>query len=94
MLEVPATWDDVTADWMTAALGPALPGTEVRDVELLLRDDGTNRRARFGLSYAHGAGPSTVFLKAADPEHSALNRADGRCLQRAAILPRGRCAAD
>jgi hypothetical protein len=46
-------------------------------VELLLRDDGTNRRARFGLTYAHGSGPRTVFLKAADPAHTKLNARTG-----------------
>ena len=39
----------MTPEWMTAALAPTHPGIEVSRVELLLRDDGTNRRARFGL---------------------------------------------
>ena len=41
-------------------------------VEVALRDDGTNRRARLALTYAAGAGPSTVFAKAVDPEHADL----------------------
>lgn len=49
---------------MTAALAAAWPGATVGEVELLLRDDGTNRRARFGLRYAAGTGPATVFAKA------------------------------
>jgi hypothetical protein len=32
------------------------------------RDDGTNRRARLGVTYAAGSGPATVFVKAVDPD--------------------------
>lgn len=44
---------------------------------LLLDDDGTNRRARFGLTYARGDGPSRVFLKAAHPAHAEVNARTG-----------------
>jgi hypothetical protein len=74
---VPPDWDSVTPDWMTAALADAFPGIEVNDVALVLRDDGTNRRARLALSYASGAGPPTVFVKASDPEHAAVNARTG-----------------
>jgi hypothetical protein len=70
---IPADWDAVTPTWMSAALAASYPGVEVAEVTLLLRDDGTNRRARFGLTYAAGSGPATVFLKAADPAHAAVN---------------------
>jgi sulfur transfer complex TusBCD TusB component (DsrH family) len=63
-LVIPRRWEDVTPSWMTAAIGGHHPGAEVADVALLLRDDGTNRRARFGLTYAVGSGPTTVFAKA------------------------------
>jgi hypothetical protein len=36
------------------------------------RDDGTNRRARLGVTYAAGSGPATVFVKAVDPDHEAM----------------------
>jgi aminoglycoside phosphotransferase (APT) family kinase protein len=62
---------------MTAALAQTHPGVEVAGVEVLLRDDGTNRRARLGLTYARGTGPKTVFLKASDPEHAKLNARSG-----------------
>ena len=67
---------------LLAACAPAapvktLPGVEVRDVKVELRDDGTNRRARLGCSYAKGSGPATVFVKAADPEHTAVNAGTG-----------------
>jgi aminoglycoside phosphotransferase (APT) family kinase protein len=63
-LPIPARWDDVDAAWMTAALAPRHPGVEVAAVELRLRDDGTNRRARFAVTYAAGTGPRSVFVKA------------------------------
>lgn len=49
---------------MNAVIALHHPGAVVRDVTLLERDDGTNRRARFGVSYAAGSGPATVFAKA------------------------------
>lgn len=71
---------------MTSALAPAFPGVEVGNIELLLRDDGTNRRARFGLSYARGSGPATVFVKASDPEHAALNARTGGVFNEARLF--------
>ena len=44
----------------------------VGEVEVVLRDDGTNRRARLGLTYSAGTGPATVFAKAVDPAHAEL----------------------
>jgi hypothetical protein len=63
-LTIPKRWDDVTPEWMTAAIRRHHPDAAVADVTLLLRDDGTNRRARFGLTYKAGSGPATVFAKA------------------------------
>jgi aminoglycoside phosphotransferase (APT) family kinase protein len=67
---IPLAWSQVTAEWMTAALQSRLPGARVERAVLATHDDGTNRRARFRLSYAEGSGPETVFLKA----HAADNR--------------------
>jgi hypothetical protein len=64
LLPVPAQWTDVTPAWMSAAIARHHPGAKVSEVTLLLDDDGTNRRARFGLNYAVGSGPTTVFAKA------------------------------
>jgi hypothetical protein len=61
---IPARWSDVTPAWMTTAISRYHPGAEVGAVKLLLTDDGTNRRARFGLTYSSGSGPATVFAKA------------------------------
>ena len=63
-MSIPATWDDVTPEWMTNIIAMVHPDARVGEVVLLLRDDGTNRRARFGLTYEAGDGPATVFAKA------------------------------
>ncbi len=57
---------------MTSALAQHFPDTEVDEVRVALRDDGTNRRARLALTYSAGGGPATVFAKAVDPEHADL----------------------
>ncbi|WP_422750135.1 phosphotransferase [Mycobacterium sp. WMMD1722] len=59
---------------MTAALSKRHPDVVVDAVTVELRDDGTNRRARLGLTYATGDGPATVFVKAVDPAHRDLVR--------------------
>lgn len=61
---IPTSWDDVSAEWMTRALANRFRGSRVGQVSILLRDDGTNRRARLGLTYSSGTGPPTVFVKA------------------------------
>ncbi|CAI7978146.1 CHK domain-containing protein [Frankia sp. Hr75.2] len=77
-LPIPADWDDVTPGWMTAALASRHPGSEVGEVRLVLRDDGNNRRARFGVTYSAGTGPDTVFCKAEGlGEHRVLHRNNG-----------------
>jgi hypothetical protein len=76
-LSIPKDWDDITPEWMTAALSSHFPGAEVTAVKLVMRDDGTNKRARLGLSYSAGTGPAEVFAKAPDPRHAELNNATG-----------------
>ncbi len=73
-LQVPKSWDEIMPDWMSTALSANHPGATVKDVSLEMRDDGTNRRARLGLTYSAGSGPTTVFVKAADPAHKELIR--------------------
>ena len=63
--EIPRRWEDVAPEWMTEAIRTRHPGAEVRDVTIVTRDDGTNRRARLGLTYSAGSGPETVFVKGA-----------------------------
>jgi Phosphotransferase enzyme family len=71
---VPKNWDDITPEWMSAALAAEFPGATVQGVAVASRDDGTNRRARLGVTYSAGSGPATVFAKAADPDHKAMIR--------------------
>lgn len=73
-VSVPHDWGEVTPGWMTAALAGRHPDAVVESVQVVLRDDGTNRRARLGLSYSAGSGPATVFVKGADPAHKDLVR--------------------
>ena len=73
-LSVPKTWDDITPEWMSAALAAVHPGAAVEAVTVESRDDGTNRRARLSMTYSAGSGPATVFGKAADPAHKELIR--------------------
>ena len=71
-LSIPRGWDQITAQWMTAPLAGHFPNATVSAVAVVLRDDGTNRRAQLELTYSSGSGPSTVFVKAVDPEHAEL----------------------
>jgi len=88
-LPIPSDWDDVDPAWMTGALSRSFPGAVVGSVETLLRDDGTNRRARLSLTYDAGAGPATVFVKAGDPAHAALNEATGGVFNEARLFRSG-----
>ena len=76
-MHIPSDLDAISPAWMTAALCETHPGAEVSAVEVVRRDDGTNRRARLGLTYSHGSGPATVFVKAGDPAHAELNARTG-----------------
>lgn len=73
-LSVPKAWEDITPEWMSAALAADHPGAMVEAVAVDSRDDGTNRRARLRLTYSAGSGPATVFGKAADPAHKEMIR--------------------
>ncbi len=86
---VPADWSEVTAGWMTGALADHHPDAQVSDVALVMRDDGTNRRARFGLTYAAGSGPATVFLKGSEREHAELHNRNGTLFIEADLFASG-----
>ncbi|MGH3261803.1 MAG: hypothetical protein ACRDNS_07390, partial [Trebonia sp.] len=73
-LPVPKAWEDITPEWMSAALAGEHPGATVEAVTVESRDDGTNRRARLNVTYSAGSGPATVFGKAADPAHKEMIR--------------------
>src|SRR5258705_3254888 len=71
-LSIPQGWEAIDAEWMTASLAGHFPNATVGDIAVVMRDDGTNRRARLQLTYSAGAWPATVFAKAVDPEHADL----------------------
>ena len=86
---IPLDWAQVTPEWMTAALQSRLPGVKVAGVELLTRDDGTNRRARFGVTYASGTGPKSVFLKAHAAGHRITHLRNGNLWNEARLFAHG-----
>jgi hypothetical protein len=59
---IPLDVDQITAEWLTAALGVAVDRVDVLDAH-----SGTTGRARLGITYADGAepGPASVFVKLA-----------------------------
>ena len=86
---IPKHWEDVTPEWMTAAISTHHPDAVVSGVKLLTNDDGTNRRARFGLEYSAGAGPSRVFLKAHAPAHRFVHLRNGNLFNEARLFKSG-----
>lgn len=86
---VPPTWDDVTPAWMTEAVARAHPGAEVGEVTVLVVDDGTNRRAKFGLRYAAGSGPEVVFVKAEAAAHREVHARNGNLFNEAELFASG-----
>jgi hypothetical protein len=70
-LEIPATPDAVSAEWLTRILSRTSPDAEVVGVEVLARHSGTTGRLRLGLTYAPGPnGPESVFVKLAPFDES------------------------
>ena len=72
------------AGWLSVALG-----AEVVDVTVLTRDDGTNRRARLGVTYAAGSsGPEVVFVKA-EGDHREVHARNGNLFNEADLFASG-----
>lgn len=86
---IPQQWEAVTPEWMSAAISGLHPDARVSDVELVTRDDGTNRRARFGLTYATGSGPDSVFLKAHAANHRLVHLRNGNLFNEARLFSSG-----
>lgn len=86
---IPLQWDQVTPEWMTAAIASRHPDARVAEVRIVTSDDGTNRRARFGLSYAQGAGPETLFLKAHAASHRWVHFRNGNLFNEARLFASG-----
>ncbi len=86
---IPLDWNELTPSWMSAALQGRHPGVEVADITILMRDDGTNRRARIGLTYAVGDGPKTLFLKAHAASHRLAHLRNGNLWNEARLFAAG-----
>lgn len=88
-LRIPSDWNDVSPPWMTKAIAAWYPDAAVATVELVTRDDGTNRRARFRLTYAEGSGPEYVFCKAHTPRHRIVHLRNGNLFNEARLFASG-----
>src|SRR3546814_8280976 len=89
MRRIPARWEYVTPAWIDAAFGRHHPAARVSDVELVTRDDGTNRRARFAMRYAGEPGPATVFAKAHTARHRIVHLRNGNLFNEARLFASG-----
>jgi hypothetical protein len=87
-LKIPKTWDDVTPAWMTQAIAARLPDAVVDQVEIVSRDDGSNRRARFRLRYQQGkgGGPELIFCKAHAPANRIVHLRNGNLFNEARLF--------
>jgi hypothetical protein len=83
---IPERWDDITPAWATAALAARCAGARVDQVEIVKRDDGTNRRAVLRLRYSQGEGPQTLFLKANEPAHRSVHLRNGNLYNEALLF--------
>jgi hypothetical protein len=86
---IPLQWEAVTPEWMGAAISGRHPDACVSDVQLVTCDDGTNRRARFELTYAGGSGPDRVFLKAHAANHRLVHLRNGNLFNEARLFASG-----
>ena len=88
-LRIPCDWGLVTPEWMSSAVANLCPDARVSEVELVESDDGTNRRARFHLTYAEGVGPQRVFIKAHAANHRIAHLRNGNLFNEARLFSSG-----
>lgn len=88
-LPIPNSWHDIDACWMHKALARDCPGAVVDSVTLDRSDDGTNRRAKFSLTYAEGSGPQGLFLKAHASSHRWVHFRNGNLFNEARLFSTG-----
>ena len=63
-MEWPTTADDITPEWLTAALSARPPGVDVDTVEVVERHEVTNAHARLRVTYRDAAdAPEAMFCK-------------------------------
>ena len=86
---IPDRWEDIDPAWVRTAIAGYHPHAEVDTVTVLMRDDGTNRRLKLGVTYKKGAGPRTLFLKANEPAHRSVHLRNGNLFNEAQLLASG-----
>jgi hypothetical protein len=86
---IPTQWEQVTPQWMSAAIASHHPDAALAAIAVMTIDDGTNRRARFALDYAAGSGPRQVFLKAHAPGHRIVHLRNGNLFNEARLFASG-----
>jgi hypothetical protein len=85
----PKQWDAITPRWVTDVIAQRHPGAQVDGVRVVMRDDGTNRRARLALTYAAGRGPEALFLKAHAPCHRIVHLRNGNLFNETRLYASG-----
>jgi Phosphotransferase enzyme family len=83
---IPSRWEQITPEWVTAAIAVRHPKAKVKDVTILTRDDGTNKRVRLGLTYQRGCGPQTLFLKTHETSHRSVHLRNGNLFNEARLF--------
>ena len=83
---IPSRWEQITPDWVTAAIAVRHPKAKVKDVTILTRDDGTNKRVRLGLTYRRGRGPQTLFLRTHETSHRSVHLRNGNLFNEARLF--------
>jgi Phosphotransferase enzyme family len=86
---IPKRWEDITPEWVNAAIARRHPKARVKTVDIVMRDDGTNRRVRLGLTYARGAGPHSLFLKSHETAHRSVHLRNGNLFNEARLFMAG-----
>jgi hypothetical protein len=84
-MDIPARWEEVTPQWLQQMLAERFPEAAVSGVSLIWESEGNNRRARFKVTYASGAGPEVVFAKAEGP-YRQVHASNGNLFNEARML--------
>jgi Phosphotransferase enzyme family len=85
---IPTKLEEVTTDWMTAALAADFPGADVESLTTETLHDGTAFTCRVHISYRKGsaAGPATVCVKAGmEAPHRSFIFESGLCTKEAMV---------
>jgi len=84
--QIPKQWEEITPEWVTAAIAHRHPKSKVKTVTVAAQDDGTNRRARLELTYVRGTGPRALFLKSHNSAHRSVHLRNGNLFNEARLF--------